>query len=138
MRTLKIFIIAISLFLFAIPVTAADYPPEMPNIQSAPIQFVCETASSLFLKAYFNLDKKWQVLITGRNKQEMMIEIISKGKRNIFALIHSIDEWKNVDDIRENKGIELEKFLDFADTGENNQALKTCIEFNLRSLSLLQ
>lgn len=137
MRTLKIFSIAISLFLFAIPATAAVYPPEMPDIKNAPIQFVCEAPSLVFLKTYLNLNEKWRVLITGHNKQEMLIDIISKA-RGIFALIPSINEWKNVHNLSEKESEELEKFLGSAPTEEDNQALQSCAEFNLRSRGLLQ
>lgn len=138
MRTLKIFSVAVSLFLFAIPATAAVYPLEMPDIQNAPIQFVCEAPSLVFLKTYLDLNERWRVLITGRNKQEMLIDIISKAKRGIFALIPSINEWKNVHNLSEKESEELEKFLGSAPTEEDNQTLQSCAEFNLRSRGLLQ
>lgn len=137
-RTLKIFVIAASLFLFAIPVTAANYPPEMPDIQKASVQFVCETPSLLFIKTYLNLNEKWLVSITGRNNQEMMMDIISKGKRNIFAFIPSINEWKNIHTLSEKEGEELEKFLGSAPTEEDSRMLQSCAESNLRSRGLLQ
>lgn len=139
MRTLKTLIIAVSLLLVAVPVTAANYPPEMPDIQNAPIQFVCETpSSSLFIKTYFNPNEKWLVSISGRDKQEMMTHILSRGRRNIFALISSINEWKNVHNLSEKENEELEKFLGSAPTEEDNQILQSCVQFNLRSRGLLQ
>jgi hypothetical protein len=139
MRTLKTFIIAASLFLFTIPALAANYPPEMPDIKNAPMQFTCETTSSLFIKTYLNLDNKWQVIITGRNKQEMLMDIISRGKRNIFALIPSSNNaWREIHALSEAEMEELEKILGPIPTEEDSQTLQTCVKSNLRSRGLLQ
>lgn len=132
MRTLKICVITTSLFLFVTSATAATYPPEMPDIKKAPVQFVCETPSLLFVKTYLNINEKWRVIITGRNKQEMLMDMISMGKRNIFALIPSINEWKNIHNLSEKESEELEKFLGSAPTEEDSRMLQSCVKSNLQ------
>lgn len=138
MRTLKTFVIALSLFLFSMPATAANYPPEMPDIQNAPIQFVCEAPSSVFLKMYLDLNKKWRVLITGRNQQEMLMEIISQNQKSVFAFIPSTEEWKNVRDLSEKEEKEIEKYIGGNSTREDDLAIHSCVKSNLRSRGLLQ
>lgn len=131
MRTLKICIIAASLFLFAIPVTAENYPPEMPDIQNAPIQVVCETKTSWFAKLY--LHENWQVLIAGHDKKEMTITMTTVKGTNLFVFIPSANEWKNADNLTTKEEEEFEKFFEPEFLKENNKILLSCIESNLRT-----
>lgn len=136
MGTLKTLIIAASL-LFAMSATAAVYPQEMPDIQNALIRVICKTPSLLFFKLYHNPEKEWQVLIIGRDKKEILTEIISEGEENLFAFIPATGVWENIRSIEENADKELEKFF-AASTKEEIHELQSCIEFNLRSRRLLQ
>lgn len=134
MRTLKIFVIAALLFLFSMPAVAANYPPEMPDIKNAPVQFTCEMPSLLFIKFHINPAEMWEVLIEGRDNQEMIIDMIIRNKRTIFAFIPSINEWKNLRNLNADEDEELAQYSGGAATEEENRAIHSCIKSNLINL----
>lgn len=136
MRTLKICIIAVSLFMFTASASAATYPPEIPDLEKAPTQFVCETKTSWFLKLY--LDKNRRAFIAGYDKKEMMITKITAESINVFVLIPSSGIWKNTHDLTTKEDEEFEKFFGLEITDEDNQTLQSCIVSNLRTRGFRQ
>lgn len=130
MRTLKISVIAVSLFIFTASASAATYPPEIPGLAKAPIQFVCETKTSWFLKLY--LDKNWRAFIAGHDKKEIMITAITAESINVFVFIPSSGGWKNARYLGIKEEEEYEKIFPEI-TNEDDQVLQACVESNLRA-----